>query len=131
MAWLYPCCARAEATCGSLFGGGGVVCALAAVSTCAGASWAPPPEVSSPLSSPVDEDEKDEEAEESDSGDASEDESEDVVGAKMSSLSSSSVSPGLPVLLGPEGAARVVGVCVAVVVAVCVCVMVRTRCWPS
>lgn len=107
-----------------------MVWALAGVSTCAGASCALVLEVSLSLSSLADEDD-DEEADEPDSGDASDDESDDVVGAKTSSLSSSSDSPGRPVLLGPEGAWMVVGVCVAVVVDVCVCVMVRTRCWPS
>ena len=88
---------------------------------------------SSPLSPPVDDDddEDEDEVDESVPDDGSDDGSEGVVGAKTSSLSSSSVSPGRPVLLGPEGAAMVVGVCVVVGAAVCVCVIVRTRGWPS
>lgn len=113
-------------------GGGGVVCALATVCTCAGVSGSLPTAAaagSSLLSSSVDDD--DEDVDESGSGCESDDEPEGVVGAKTSSLSSSSASPGRPVLLGPEDTGIVVGVCVVVVVAVCVCVMVRTRGWPS
>lgn len=110
-----------------------MVCALATVCTCAGASGLLPTAAaagSSLLSSSV-EDDDDDEVDESESAGESEDGSEGVVGAKTSSLSSSSVSPGRPVLLGPEGAGMVVGVSVVVVVAVCVCVMVKTRGWPS
>ncbi|KAK7721858.1 hypothetical protein SLS64_000965 [Diaporthe eres] len=124
-----------QATCGSFFGGGGVVWALATVCTCAGVSGELPTAAaagSSPLSSSVVDDD-DEEVDESESDCESDDELDGVVGAKTSSLSSSSssASPGRPVLLGPEDTGIVVGVCVVVVVAVDVCVMVRTRCWPS
>lgn len=111
-----------------------MVCALATVCTCAGVSGELPTAAaagSSPLSSSVEDD--DEEVDESEPDCESDDELDGVVGAKTSSLSSSScsVSPGRPVLLGPEDTGIVVGVCVVVVVAVDVCVMVRTRCWPS